>query len=90
MHSVMLPGLAVHAHTTHTQPAHTQSPPLAPTSPHAAWAAATPSFAPRVGGATSVHPHACICPGSLEHTDLGDDVKQALRASARSGLQLIL
>ena len=48
--------------TAHTQPAHTESPPLRPTSPHAAWTAATPSFAPRVGGATSVHPHACTCP----------------------------
>ena len=36
--------------------------PLLPTSPHATWTAATPSFAPRVGGATSVHPHACTCP----------------------------
>ena len=48
--------------TAHTQPAHTESPPLRPTSPHAAWTAATPSFASRVGGATCVHPHACPCP----------------------------
>ena len=83
-----------------TQPIHTaslractpESPPLPPTSPHAAWTAATPSFAPRVGGATSVHPQLTLAPvrGSVENTGLGDDVKQALRASARSGLNLIL
>ena len=44
---------------------------------------------PRVGGVTSVHPHACPARRRLTG-NLDDATKQALRAAARSGLKLYL
>ena len=80
-HSLRVPRISPASRTAHTQPAHTGSPPLRPTSPHAAWTAATPSFAPRVGGATSVDPHACTCPSQA----VGQRPRRRRRAGPQGG-----
>ena len=80
--------------TAHTQPAHTESPPLRPMSPHAAWTAATPSFAPRVWVAR----RPCTLTLALARrrlygNGLGDDAERAIMQArtmqARRGLELI-
>ena len=89
-HSLLAPWISPARRTAHTRPAHTESPPLRPTSPHAAWTAATPSFA---HGWVARRPCTLtLAPArhSLVGNDLGDDAERALRAAAHSGLRLSL
>eukprot|EP00964_Phaeocystis_antarctica_P053831 scaffold31616_cov59-Phaeocystis_antarctica.AAC.1 len=81
--------------TAHTRPAHTRStwppprqhPRRCHPRPHPAW---TASFCSRVGGVCAcTHPRA-PARRRLMYTGLDDDAKQALKAAAGSGLELIL
>ena len=85
------PTHSLHTHTAHRLLAAAPTPsPLPPTPAHPAWTAAHALLCPRVGGVRAYTLPLAPARRSLGGNDLDDVTEQALKAAARSGLELEL